>query len=475
MVAASAVDHQQHPSAQTQSQPQTGVSAAAGTPSSNHPEFSTWLSERGVDQTKISTLPVTRAGYIIDTIVAAADISEGDVILRVPNDLIVTLKSVFEDEAVAELLTTGKLSELACLTLYLMYEKKEGKKSRWYHYIKELDKQRARGQQGAKSPLLWDEGQVEEYLRGSPVQQDVSARLEGIEKEYGELDTVWFMSGSLFDTYPYDTPTEAFSLKLFRQAFAAVQSSVVHLQGVPLSQRFALVPLGPPLLAYSPTAKATLRYDSEEEVVMLTSDRSYSKGDQILAWCGPQPNSKLLVNYGIVEDDNPHDRLTMTATIPNSDPLFKVKRAALQPAMAKLATRQLFNLTPTGLDPMLLPYLRLAHARTPEEVTAAADGVADIPTAKPLNDANESEALHHLAHYLFLRLDRYTSTDEEDEAAIADSSNNARKAVAARLLRIEKGILKVALKELQLLTGEDLGSLQQYSRLTSCIHSVKLA
>jgi hypothetical protein len=39
------------------------------------------------------------------------------------------------------------------------------------------------------------------------------------------------------------------------QAFAAVQSSVVHLQGVPVSQRFALVPLGPPLLTYSPTAK----------------------------------------------------------------------------------------------------------------------------------------------------------------------------------------------------------------------------
>jgi hypothetical protein len=28
--------------------------------------------------------------------------------------------SIFEDEAVAELLTTGKLSELAVLTLYLM-------------------------------------------------------------------------------------------------------------------------------------------------------------------------------------------------------------------------------------------------------------------------------------------------------------------------------------------------------------------
>lgn len=46
---------------------------------------------------------------------------------------------------------------------------------------------------------------------------EVSVCGQGIEKEYDELDTVWFMSGSLFDTYPYDTPTEAFSLKLFRE------------------------------------------------------------------------------------------------------------------------------------------------------------------------------------------------------------------------------------------------------------------
>lgn len=42
------------------------------------------------------------------------------------------------------------------------------------------------------------------------------------------------------------------------QAFAAVQASVVHLQGVPLSKRFALVPLGPPCLTYSSTSKVSL-------------------------------------------------------------------------------------------------------------------------------------------------------------------------------------------------------------------------
>ena len=40
---------------------------------------------------------------------------------------------------------------------------------------------------------------------------------QGIEREYRELDTVWFMAGSLFKNYPYDIPTEAFPLKLFMQ------------------------------------------------------------------------------------------------------------------------------------------------------------------------------------------------------------------------------------------------------------------
>lgn len=63
-------------------------------------------------------------------------VAAGDVALRIPERLVITLDRVFEDEAVAELLTTNKLSELACLTLYLMYEKKAGSDSFWYEYIK---------------------------------------------------------------------------------------------------------------------------------------------------------------------------------------------------------------------------------------------------------------------------------------------------------------------------------------------------
>lgn len=115
---------------------------------------------------------------------------------------------------------------------------------------------------GAKSPLLWDEGQVDEYLAGSPLVAEIKERLkvgansapsifpaecfhiwcsivslqrlrsvygaQGIEKEYAELDTVWFMAGSLFKSYPYDVPTEAFSLKLFRQVWCACMPCIFN-------------------------------------------------------------------------------------------------------------------------------------------------------------------------------------------------------------------------------------------------------
>ena len=52
----------------------------------------------------------------------------------------------FSVQALAELLTTNKLSELACLTLYLMYEKKNGKQSVWFELIKASRFSTCRGQ-----------------------------------------------------------------------------------------------------------------------------------------------------------------------------------------------------------------------------------------------------------------------------------------------------------------------------------------
>uniref|UniRef100_M8CH47 Rubisco LSMT substrate-binding domain-containing protein n=1 Tax=Aegilops tauschii TaxID=37682 RepID=M8CH47_AEGTA len=197
--------------------------------------FSDWLLTNGLPPGKVAILerpvPCSRGGKDrpLHFVAAGQDLEAGDVAFEVPMSLVVTLERVLGDESVAELLTTNKLSELACLALYLMYEKKQGRDSLWYPYIKELDRQRGRGQLAVESPLLWTESELD-YLNGSPMRDEVVVRDEGIRREYNELDTLWFMAGSLFKQYPFDVPTEAFPFEIFKQAFVAVQSCVVHLQ-----------------------------------------------------------------------------------------------------------------------------------------------------------------------------------------------------------------------------------------------------
>ena len=391
----------------------------------------------------------------MDITVATKAAKPGDAVLRIPEHLCVTLDRVFQDESVAELLTTNKLSEIACLTLYLAYEKIRRKDSPIYPYIKELDRQGARGPQGAKSPLLWEPGQVDNYLAGSPVIAQVKERLAGIEREYKELDTVWYMSGSLFNNYSlahgFEPPTEQFSLEVFRQAFAAVSSCVVHLQGVPLSRRFALVPLGPPFLTYSSTCQALLKYDPERKEVQLAVDRDVAPGEPIVAWCGPQPNSRLLINYGVVDPNNPHDKLPLSITIPNADPLYRLKMSTL--AEQSLSTQQAFQLScqKMPLPEQLVPYLRLVSASTEEEIKKVRFG----EDAVPVSTANERLVLAQLIHFLKTRLAGYKTTIEEDDCIIADPTSGPRRTVAARLLKIEKTILQNAMSAVMIRPGAE--------------------
>ncbi|KAF8059135.1 setd3 [Scenedesmus sp. PABB004] len=424
--------------------PRRAVSAehSADTHKADAPSLLTWLADNGAPQDKVTlaTLDVPAAGRPLDVTVAAAALSAGDVAISVPDRLVVTLDRVFESEGLADMLTAGKLSELACLTLYMMYEKKVGRESFWWSYIKELDRQRGRGVQAVESPLLWSDEELTDLLQGSPVVSAVRARLAGIEREYRELDGVWYMAGSLYNRYPFDIPTEAFPFVRFKQAFAAVQASIVHLQGVPPARRFALVPMGPPLLSYSSTCKAVFKHNPERQAVELVVDRDYKQGEALYAWCGPQPNSRLLLNYGIVDEANPYDKLQLTVTLPSSDPLYKVKRGVLQDE--NLSTMQTFDLTRGApLPPLLLPYLRLAFATSHEQL----DKVEFSAECAVFDPELEQTAACALVGHLQQRLAGYKHSMARDLEILADPTATPRQKVAARLTKIEKSILTGAM------------------------------
>ena len=43
--------------------------------------------------------------------------------------------------------------------------------------------------------------------------------------------------------------------------------------------------------------------------IRLVLSDAVAPGSPVAAWCGPQPNSRLLLNYGIVDEHNPYDKL----------------------------------------------------------------------------------------------------------------------------------------------------------------------
>lgn len=407
-------------------------------------DLKSWMHENGLPPCKfvVKDRPSNNGKHLpIHYVAASEDLQVGDIAFSVPDSLVVTLERVLGNETIAELLTTNKLSELACLALYLMYEKKQGKKSFWHPYIRELDRQRARGQLSVESPLLWSDAELD-YLTGSPTKAEVLERAEGIQREYNELDTVWFMAGSLFQQYPYDIPTEAFPFEIFKQAFVAVQSCVVHLQKVSLARRFALVPLGPPLLSYCSKCKAMLA--AVDGAVQLVVDRSYKAGDPIVVWCGPQPNSKLLINYGFVDEENPYDRLMVEAALNTEDPQYQDKRLAAQ-RNGKLSVQSFQVCVGKEREAVLemLPYLRLGYVSDPSEMQTVLSSQGPICLVSP---CMERAVLDQLSDYFKARLACYPTTLSEDEALLADADLDPKKRVATQLVRLEKKILNACLE-----------------------------
>lgn len=141
--------------------------------------------------------------------------------------------------------------------------------------------------------------------------------------------------------------------------------------------------------------------------------------------------------------------LPLAVRIPSSDPLYRLKRDRL--AEQSLSTQQTFQLTRAAdpLPPELLPHMRLVQAESAEEAAAVAFGAG----AGPVSAANEARVLGQLAGHLRWRLGRYRTSIEQDEAVIADETAGSRQRVAAKLLRIEKGILAAGLAQLMRMPG----------------------
>ncbi|KAJ0111887.1 hypothetical protein Patl1_02965 [Pistacia atlantica] len=197
--------------------------------------------------------------------------------------------------------------------------------------------------------------------------------------------------------------------------------------------------------------------------VQLVVDRPYKAGESIvvwydicfighnseaaqlvLSWCGPQPNSKLLINYGFVDEDNSYDRLVVEAALNTEDPQYQDKRMVAQ-RNGKLSV-QVFHVY-AGREKEavadMLPYLRLGYVSDTSEMQSV---ISSLGPVCAVSSCMERAVLDQLADYFTRRLAGYPTTLSEDESLLADSNLKPKKRVATQLVRLEKKMLHACLQ-----------------------------
>ena len=98
-----------------------------------HNKFMHWLSAGGIDiesmMLRISTFDGLRG------LQATRDIKQGDVMLRIPNSMLLTYQTVLTSD-LKDVFSPGKLMpQKDLLALFLLHEKGKGEKSKWAPYI----------------------------------------------------------------------------------------------------------------------------------------------------------------------------------------------------------------------------------------------------------------------------------------------------------------------------------------------------
>eukprot|EP00262_Sarcandra_glabra_P004566 TRINITY_DN1565_c0_g1_i5.p1 TRINITY_DN1565_c0_g1~~TRINITY_DN1565_c0_g1_i5.p1 ORF type:complete len:209 (-),score=34.39 TRINITY_DN1565_c0_g1_i5:494-1120(-) len=177
-----------------------------------------------------------------------------------------------------------------------------------------------------------------------------------------------------------------------------------------------------------------------DDAVLLVVDRPYKAGESIVVWCGPQPNSRLLLNYGFVDEDNPYDRIVVQASLNTEDPQYQDKRMVAQ-RNGKLSI-QVFHVY-VGREKEavsdMLPYLRLGYVSDPSEMQSVISSQGPIC---PVSPCMERAVLDQLTDYFKARLAGYPTMSSEYEDVIADP----KKQVATQLLKLEKKMLNACLQ-----------------------------
>lgn len=308
--------------------------------------------------------------------------------------------------------------EVVALALWLLAERAKGEASRYRGLLSALP-------QETLSPILWDDAQRQELLRGSPALPEAQQRAQAIQQEWQALQDTG-LDPAVF-------PPDVFNERAFAAATCVVLAAAVYL---PSAECLALIPGVSALRRTGRSGGAAVDYDAARGCVVLTAQEFISEGDEVCLFDG-RPNSELVLAAGYVEANSPSDFLVLQTGLLQADRMYSMKKQILEELGFGLT--QEFPIYADRMPTQLLSYLRLARISDTAQL-ARVTFERDVM----INDLNEYEVLQLLMGDCRERLSEYeTAGNTDDEIkSLQDRSLPPRQRLAAQLRLEEKRILR---------------------------------
>lgn len=193
-----------------------------------------------------------RVGFI-----AMCDLGDKEVILELPEDVAITSIDAEKHELVGEV--AKECSELVALALWLMAERAKGSESQWTAMLHTLP-------ESTMSPILWDDQERAELLRGSPILQEARQRQAALQAQWSGL------SEKFLAPNPARFSPLVFNEAAFVRAFCVV---LAHACFLPSAECFALLPLASLMSRTGNENGCDLDYDADRKAVVVAATRPY--------------------------------------------------------------------------------------------------------------------------------------------------------------------------------------------------------
>lgn len=363
-------------------------------------------------------------------------------LVRVPVRICLTLEAAC---ACPELrgVVDGDTNEYVAIALLLILERAKGERSFWAPYVRILPTV-----EDVSATFSWPDDELES-LAGSPVGAATASMKAKLRSEHAAV-----VSGGGVDP-------KVVTFAAWEWAFSTLFSRAIRLKSGREGELLALVPYVD-FINHSPFSSSyvdarpipkAFPWEPEEDEVVLFSDRSYKKFEQVFISYGPRSNADLLLLYGFALDRNPFNAVAIAVgAVEGNDPLFEAK-AAFAARAGRDARRATFPLYADRYPDELLQFLRMACA-TPTHLGKCP---LDDPSTyvAPLCADNERAVLETIRAACAAALGAYPDVEEVPAAFLTRNGRMARRLVETEKRILAKTLAAVAKQDAALANAPD--------------------